>query len=62
MKKMDMIGIPDFSMRAMENWGLVTYRTTALLFDPKDSTTQEKQRVTSVLTHWQIYGLVILLQ
>ena len=51
MKKMDMIGIPDFSMGAMENWGLVTYRTTALLFDPKDSTTQAKQRVTSVVAH-----------
>ena len=42
MKKMDMIGIPDFSMGAMENWGLVTYRTTALLFDAKDSTTRTK--------------------
>lgn len=51
MKKMDMIGIPDFSMGAMENWGLVTYRTTALLFDPKSSTTQAKQRVTSVVAH-----------
>lgn len=49
--KLDMIAIPDFSAGAMENWGLVTYRDTALLFDPKSSTAANKQRVATVVGH-----------
>ncbi|KAL6888903.1 hypothetical protein ACP4OV_009929 [Aristida adscensionis] len=43
--KMDMIAIPDFAAGAMENYGLVTYRETALLFDEKHSAAANKQRV-----------------
>jgi len=43
--KMDMIAIPDFASGAMENYGLVTYRETALLFDEKHSAAANKQRV-----------------
>mmetsp|Transcript_7714 Transcript_7714/g.23359 ORF Transcript_7714/g.23359 Transcript_7714/m.23359 type:complete len:870 (-) Transcript_7714:67-2676(-) len=49
--KMDMIAIPDFSAGAMENWGLVTYRETALLLDPKQSSAQAKSRVAEVVAH-----------
>jgi puromycin-sensitive aminopeptidase len=41
-----MVAIPDFSAGAMENYGLVTYRETALLFDEQHSAAANKQRVT----------------
>lgn len=43
--KLDMIAIPDFAAGAMENYGLVTYRETALLYDEKHSAAANKQRV-----------------
>lgn len=49
--KMDMIAIPDFSAGAMENWGLITYRTVDLLFDDKTSGAATKQRVAEVVQH-----------
>lgn len=35
----------------MENWGLVTYRETAILYDPKTSSTANQERVAIVITH-----------
>jgi hypothetical protein len=35
----------------MENWGLITYRTTALLFDEKESDQRYKNRVAYVVAH-----------
>lgn len=35
----------------MENWGLVTYRETALLYDPAISSTGNKERVVTVIAH-----------
>ena len=49
--KMDMVAIPDFSAGAMENWGLVTYRTVDVLFDEKTSGAMTKQRVAEVVQH-----------
>ncbi|KAK0405625.1 hypothetical protein QR680_018094 [Steinernema hermaphroditum] len=49
--KCDLIAIPDFSMGAMENWGLVTYREVALLVDPAKSSTRQKSRVALVIAH-----------
>ncbi|KAK0571465.1 hypothetical protein LWI29_016441 [Acer saccharum] len=49
--KLDMIAIPDFAAGAMENYGLVTYRETALLFDDLHSAAANKQRVATVVAH-----------
>ncbi|XP_042889263.1 aminopeptidase N-like [Penaeus japonicus] len=49
--KQDMIAIPDFSAGAMENWGLITYRETAMLYDPAVSSASNKQRVVVVVAH-----------
>jgi hypothetical protein len=40
-----MVAIPDFAAGAMENYGLVTYRETALLYDESHSAASDKQRV-----------------
>ncbi|XP_038047211.1 puromycin-sensitive aminopeptidase-like [Patiria miniata] len=49
--KIDLIAIPDFAAGAMENWGLVTYRESALLVDPKNSSASGKQWVALVVGH-----------
>jgi puromycin-sensitive aminopeptidase len=49
--KMDQVALPDFASGAMENWGLVTYRETALLVDEKNSSASAKQRVAEVIDH-----------
>lgn len=49
--KLDKIAIPDFGTGAMENWGLITYRETNLLFDPNESASSNQQRVASVIAH-----------
>uniref|UniRef100_A0A8C3SSD0 Aminopeptidase n=1 Tax=Chelydra serpentina TaxID=8475 RepID=A0A8C3SSD0_CHESE len=49
--KLDKIAIPDFGTGAMENWGLITYRETNLLYDPKESASSNKQRVAAVIAH-----------
>ncbi len=48
---LDMIAVPDFAAGAMENWGAITYRESALLFDEKNSSLTNKQRVALVVAH-----------
>ncbi|XP_075924535.1 glutamyl aminopeptidase-like isoform X2 [Petromyzon marinus] len=49
--KLDQIAIPDFGTGAMENWGLITYRETNLLYDPRESSSFNQQRVAAVVAH-----------
>jgi puromycin-sensitive aminopeptidase len=48
---LDMIAIPDFESAAMENWGAITYRETAILVDENNSSLSNKQWVSIVIAH-----------
>jgi len=49
--KCDMIAVPDFAAGAMENWGLITYRSVCILFDMEKSSVSTKERVGIVIAH-----------
>ncbi|KAB5571695.1 hypothetical protein PHYPO_G00228010 [Pangasianodon hypophthalmus] len=51
LSKSDQIALPDFNAGAMENWGLITYRETALLYDSEVSSNGNKERVTTIIAH-----------
>ncbi|KAI5105610.1 aminopeptidase N [Silurus meridionalis] len=51
LSKSDQVALPDFNAGAMENWGLITYRETALLYDSAVSSTGNKERVATVISH-----------
>lgn len=50
LKKCDHLALPDFSSGAMENWGLITYRETALLAG-KESAISSMKYVALVVAH-----------
>ncbi|KAL0979300.1 hypothetical protein UPYG_G00183370 [Umbra pygmaea] len=49
--KQDLVAIPDFQSGAMENWGLITFRETSLLYDPVTSSASDRLWVTMVIAH-----------
>ncbi|XP_017767299.1 PREDICTED: aminopeptidase N-like [Eufriesea mexicana] len=49
--KMDQVSLKDFAPSAMENWGLVTYRESALLYQDGVTTTRTKQSITTIIAH-----------
>ncbi|RWS08189.1 Aminopeptidase N precursor-like protein [Dinothrombium tinctorium] len=49
--KLDLIAIPDFGAGAMENWGLITFRTTAILFNEETSGSEIQEQVAIVISH-----------
>ncbi len=51
LKKLDLVGLPDFEAGAMENFGAITYRETALLIDPKTASVGAKKQVALVIAH-----------
>ena len=51
LKKLDLIGLPDFEAGAMENFGAITYRETALLIDSRTASINAKEEVALVIAH-----------
>lgn len=47
----DQIALPDFNAGAMENWGLITYRETVLLYDEEFSSNSNKERIATIIAH-----------
>ncbi len=49
--KLDLVAVPDFSAGAMENWGAIFFRDSAIFVDPKLSSTRAQRRVAEVVSH-----------
>ncbi|KAM0730528.1 Endoplasmic reticulum aminopeptidase 1 [Formica fusca] len=49
--KQDLIAIPDFVPIAMENWGLIMFRESFLMYDPQETSTEIKERMTVLMAH-----------
>lgn len=49
--KADHVALPDFSVGAMENWGLVTYREVCLIAEPDTVSQSSRELVATVITH-----------
>lgn len=51
LKKLDHVALPDFSAGAMENWGLILYRESRLLYDPIKNSQSSLQYIVEVIAH-----------
>src|SRR5580658_9588756 len=51
LKKLDLIALPDFEAGAMENFGAITFRETAMLADPKTVSIAAQQNVAIDIAH-----------
>ncbi|MBV9947861.1 MAG: ERAP1-like C-terminal domain-containing protein [Myxococcales bacterium] len=49
--KLDLVAVPDFAAGGMENPGLVTFRDTLLLLDPRRATVGNRRAQAGVLAH-----------
>eukprot|EP00058_Branchiostoma_floridae_P026835 XP_002612326.1 hypothetical protein BRAFLDRAFT_122509 [Branchiostoma floridae] len=49
--KIDHIALPDFNSGAMENWGLITYRETRLLYDTNAPSATVRKATARIIAH-----------
>ncbi|XP_055523956.1 aminopeptidase N-like isoform X2 [Wyeomyia smithii] len=49
--KVDLVPIPDFNRGAIENWGLITFRATYLIYDEHNTPARTQQTIANLITH-----------
>ncbi|XP_052634335.1 aminopeptidase Q isoform X2 [Harpia harpyja] len=49
--KTDLVALPDFGAGAMENWGLMTFQESSLMFLPSDKFTSRKAMIAIMVSH-----------
>uniref|UniRef100_A0A8C0BUF9 Laeverin n=1 Tax=Buteo japonicus TaxID=224669 RepID=A0A8C0BUF9_9AVES len=49
--KTDLVALPDFGAGAMENWGLMTFQESSLMFLPSDKFTSRKAMIAIIVSH-----------
>ncbi|KAL1256812.1 hypothetical protein QQF64_012357 [Cirrhinus molitorella] len=50
-EKIDQIALPDISVGAMENWGLIAYQESGLLIDKATASTFDEEKVVTLIAH-----------
>ena len=51
MPKVDMAAIQKFSARGMENWGLIIYKESSILYNPDKSSLADKETIVHITAH-----------
>lgn len=48
---LDVVALPDFGAGAMENWGLMTFHESSLMYLPSDKFTSKKAVIAVIMSH-----------
>uniref|UniRef100_A0A8C4WJP9 Aminopeptidase n=1 Tax=Gopherus evgoodei TaxID=1825980 RepID=A0A8C4WJP9_9SAUR len=51
LSKTDLVALPDFAANAMENWGLMTFQESALMYIPRDQFGSKKAMICLIVSH-----------
>uniref|UniRef100_A0A8C8R6R3 Aminopeptidase n=1 Tax=Pelusios castaneus TaxID=367368 RepID=A0A8C8R6R3_9SAUR len=51
LSKTDLVALPDFGAGAMENWGLMTFQESSLMYIPSDKFRSKKAMISLIISH-----------